>query len=77
MTVNSPLQFVTDLFANGRRAELARLLGVNRSTITGWDNAERRPDGMGGTIPAAYVPKLLKIAAQRGITLDLSKLFPS
>ncbi|TIX03576.1 MAG: helix-turn-helix domain-containing protein [Mesorhizobium sp.] len=76
MKVNSALQYVTELFANGKRAELARLLGVSRSTVTGWDNLERRPDGMGGTIPAAYVPKLLKIAAERAITLDLSKLFP-
>ncbi|RUU99441.1 MAG: hypothetical protein EOS70_27815 [Mesorhizobium sp.] len=77
MTVNSPLQYVTELFAEGKRAELARLLGVSRSTVTGWDNLERRPDGMGGTIPAAYMSKLLKIAAQRGIKLDFSKIFPS
>ncbi|MER8394039.1 hypothetical protein NKH10_19305 [Mesorhizobium sp. M1340] len=77
MNVNSPLQYVTDLFANGRRAELARLLDVSRSTVSGWDNEARRTDGMAGTIPGQYVHKLLKIAAQRGITVDFSKIFPT
>lgn len=77
MKVNSPLQYVTNLFANGKRAELARLLNLSPSTIAGWDNAKRRPPGMAGTVPAAYVPKLLRIAVKRGLTVDLAKLLPS
>ncbi|TIP38492.1 hypothetical protein [Mesorhizobium sp.] len=77
MKVNTPLQYVTLLFANGKRAELARLLGVSPSTIAGWDNVKRRPPEMAGTIPGSYVPKLLKIAAKRGLKVDLAKLLPS
>lgn len=76
MNAKTPLQYVTDELANGRRAELARLLGLSRSTITGWNNPQRRACGMVGTVPLDYVPKLQAIAAAAGKSLDLARLMP-
>lgn len=73
----TPLDLAVRLLANGSRAEFARLLGVNRSTVTGWDIAERRPDGLCGTIPLRYIAAVMDLAETRGVALDPAALHPS
>lgn len=74
--VKSPLQYVTDLIAGGSRSELARILEIHRSTVTGWDNPKRRARGMSGTIPDEYIPKIRQFAEVHGIKINLGALYP-
>jgi hypothetical protein len=77
MNTETPLDMTVRLLANGCRARLARLLGVNRSTVTGWGNAERRPDGLCGTIPPRYIPVVLNLAECMGVEIDPASLHPA
>lgn len=63
----TPLDAITDVLADGNRSELARLLGIERSTVSGWANPERRARGMCGTVPEKYIPSVLDIAKTRGV----------
>lgn len=74
---NTPLQNVINKLAGGRRSRLAEMLGIHRSTISGWDNPERRSDGMVGTIPDRYIAKIRQIAEERGVEINIGDLFPS
>ncbi len=70
----TPLEKITKELAKGSRSELARILGVHRSTVSGWNNPERRAKGMCGTVPEKYVATVLQVAAARGVTLGVQDL---
>jgi hypothetical protein len=70
----SPLQIVIDAIADGKPAKLARLLGVHRSTVSGWKNSQRRAKGMCGTIPQKYLANVMKIARSQGVSLPIDLL---
>ncbi|MCB5201682.1 helix-turn-helix domain containing protein [Neorhizobium sp. T786] len=72
----TPLDRITEILASGSRSELARLLDVHRSTVSGWDNPERRAKGMRGTIPEKYVRAVVRIAAAKGVPVAIQDLFP-
>lgn len=72
----TPLEKITQSLARGSRSELARILGVHRSTVSGWDNPERRAKGMCGTIPEKYAATVLEVAAKKGVTLGVQDLVP-
>jgi hypothetical protein len=63
----TPLDAITDVLANGNRSELARLLSVQRSTVSGWANPARRARGRCGTVPEKYIPAVLDLAKSRGV----------
>jgi hypothetical protein len=77
-TVNNetPLDMAVRLLADGSRAEFARLLNVNRSTVTGWANPRRRAEGLCGVIPQQYVRRVLALAKARKINLKPAALHP-
>lgn len=75
--VKTPLDQVVTEIAKGKRSELARLLEVNRSTVTGWDNPQRRKKNMSGCIPVEYFPKIRAIYAARGLIFDPSDHLPT
>ncbi|WP_406649020.1 hypothetical protein [Rhizobium acaciae] len=74
MTPKTPLDTITDLLASGNRSELARLLNVERSTVSGWANPKRRARGMCGTIPEKYIPGILEIAGSRDVLPEIRNL---
>lgn len=76
MTAKPSLELVADLLTDGNRSELARLLGVHRSTVAGWENPERRAFGMCGYIPERYIPTVLRLLRERGSEIDPRCLYP-
>lgn len=75
--VKTPLDQVVEVIAKGKRCELARLLDLNRSTITGWDNPQRRAKNMCGCIPVEYFPKIRALYAARGLVFDPTSHLPT
>ena len=69
-----PAEFVIQSFGSG--SEVARVLGVDKSTVCRW-KMPREKKGTNGTIPQKYWLALMSEAASRSIPLtvvDLSGL---
>lgn len=57
----------------GGAGKLARLLGLNRTTVYKW-TYPRSKDGLGGQIPVQYFNEILNKAKDEGIKLKLVDL---
>ena len=69
-----PAEYVIQSFGSG--SEVARVLGVDKSTVSRW-NMPREKKGTNGIIPQKYWGALINEAASRSIPLtvvDLSGL---
>jgi len=73
MNADTPLQVVVSRLANGSPATLAKILGVDKSTVSCWSSTKRRGQKV-GQIPVKYWPALLDNAKSRGIDLDATDL---
>lgn len=67
----SPAQAVIQAF--GSNAEVARILGVSKSTITRW-GYDKENKGTNGFVPQKYWPLLLTMARKRKTKLSLRDL---
>lgn len=66
-----PAEYVIETFGSG--SEVARVLGVDKSTVSRWKIPKDRK-GTNGSIPQKYWGTLLSEAKTRRITLTLSDL---
>ncbi|WP_321336514.1 hypothetical protein [Breoghania sp.] len=72
--IETPLDYAVRVLAGGVRAEFARLIGVNRATVSCWASESRRAHGMAGTIPQGYIAKCLEIAREQEKPIELQRL---
>jgi transcriptional regulator with XRE-family HTH domain len=47
----------------GNKSKLAAKLGVDRSTVAGWENPQRRKKGLCGVIPEKYLMQVSELLA--------------
>ena len=66
-----PAQIVVDRF--GTSAEVARILDLDKSTISRWTNPAD-PKGTRGHVPRKYWGELLRVAKQRKLSLTINDL---
>lgn len=57
----------------GSNAEISRILGISRSTVTRWAYP-KEDKGTGGLVPQRYWPLLIKEARKRKIRLSVREL---
>ncbi|WP_156771445.1 hypothetical protein [Labrys sp. WJW] len=69
-----PLEMVVKKLTNGNYRAFAQGIGVSPSTVSCWNNPERRADGLVGTIPMKHHAKVFDLADRLGIPFSYDDL---
>ncbi|ANB33246.1 hypothetical protein A6024_03600 [Rhodovulum sulfidophilum] len=66
----------TIISALGGPSAVAKVIGIHRTRVSMWQ-ASRERGGTDGLVPYRHIPKLLELAAERGVPLSPADFIPT